>query len=187
MSIASPMNEEELRNMMYTAQLDNMGPFVIRYPRGNGVMKDWRKPFKALEIGKGRLIKNGERLAIITIGHVGNYAVDACKELEKENINIAHYDLRFLKPLDEELLHQVFQKFKYIITIEDGTIIGGMGSAIIEFMNDNGYSASIKRLGVPDHFIEHGSMTALRTECKYSTQDIIETAREILISKSTMV
>jgi len=179
-TIAAPMNEEELRNMMYTAQQDDMGPFSIRYPRGNGVMKEWQKPFQALEIGKGRMIKDGEELAIITIGHIGNDIVEACEKLKEQNINAAHYDLRFLKPIDEELLHIIFKKFKKIITVEDGTIVGGMGSAVIEFMSDNNYSATVKRMGVPDRFVEHGSIAELHIECNYHVDGIVEAAIKML-------
>ncbi len=178
--VSAPMNEEELRNLMYTAQLKGMGTFSIRYPKGRGVMTDWKKPFKKLEIGKGRKIKGGKDIALITIGHIGNYAVEACKKLEKEKINTAHYDMRFLKPIDEKLLHEVFSKFKKLITIEDGTIIGGLGSAVIEFMADNNYNAKIKRLGIPDHFIEHGTQAELHKECGYDTEGIIKAVKEII-------
>src|SRR5690606_16207560 len=120
LTVAAPMNEEELRNLMYTAQQDNMGPFVIRYPRGQGVMPDWRRPLNAVEVGKGRKICDGEELALVSIGHIGNEAVKACITLNQEGIFPAHYDLRFVKPLDADLLHEVFGKFKTIVTIEDG-------------------------------------------------------------------
>ncbi len=183
MTIAAPMNEEELRNMMYTAQLDDAGPFSIRYPRGRGVMKNWRKPFKKLKPGKGRLIKSGKDLAIISIGHVGNFAVKACQILENQGFNVAHYDLRYLKPIDEELLHKIFKKFKKIITVEDGSIIGGMGSAVINFMVHNNYSSIVKKLGIPDRFIEQGTQLELRKECGFDTEGIVETAKNMLSDK----
>jgi 1-deoxy-D-xylulose-5-phosphate synthase len=145
MTVSAPMNEEELRNLMFTAQQENMGPFSIRYPRGKGVMPDWRRPMKAIEPGKSRTICEGEDVAILSIGHIGNEVVKACVELNSEGIHPAHYDMRFVKPIDEELLHQVFKKFRSILTIEDGSLQGGMGSAVLEFMADNNYSASIVR------------------------------------------
>ncbi len=168
LTIASPMNEEELRNLMYTAQLEANGPWVIRYPRGNGVMKNWKTPLKPVSIGKGRTVRKGKDLAIITIGPVGNEALRVCENLEKQkNISAALYDLRFLKPLDQDLLYQVFRNFDKIITIEDNAIMGGMGSAVLEFMADNGYHAKVKRMGIPDAFIQHGSLVELHKECGY--------------------
>ncbi len=178
--IASPMNEEELRNMLYTAQLQKNSPFVIRYPRGIGVMVNWKTPFTSLPIGKGRIIKNGNDIALISIGHIGNKVIDATTILEKEGINIAHYDIRFLKPIDEELLHQIFKKVNTIITVEDGTIIGGLGSAILEFMADNNYTSKIIRLGIPDRFVEQGSIPELQAECGYDVAGILNTIRKEL-------
>ena len=178
--ISAPMNEEELRNLMYTAQLPNKGPFSIRYPRGKGVMIEWKTPFKEIKIGTGRRIKNGNDLAILSLGHVGNYAIDACKELNTSGIEIAHYDMRFVKPLDSLLLHEVFGKFDKLITLEDGCIIGGIGSAIIEFMVDHGYSAQIERLGIPDKYIEHGTQGELHAECNYDKASIIKTVRKMI-------
>lgn len=180
MIVSAPMNEEELRNLMYTAQHDNMGPFSIRYPRGNGVMVDWKTPFKAIPVGTGRKLRGGEGIAILSIGHPGNFADVACDELSKENIYPAHYDLRFVKPLDQILLHEVFSNFKKIITVEDGCIMGGMGSAVAEFMIDNNYSAEIVRLGIPDRFIEHGEQKELYTECGFDKDAIITTVRNML-------
>jgi len=179
MIISAPMDEEELRNLMYTAQLKPQGPFSIRYPRGNGIMVDWQRPFSELEIGKGRKIKDGKDIAIISIGHPGNYAIEACKRLQKEGIDAAHYDIRFLKPIDENILHEVGKNYKYIITIEDGTIVGGLGSAVIEFMNDNDYNCKVKRLGIPDEFIEHGTQLELRRDCGYDINAIVNTAKEL--------
>ncbi len=167
MIISSPMNEEELRNLMFTAQQDDMGPFVIRYPRGNGVMSDWQTSFKAVEVGTGRTIEEGDDVAIISIGHIGNYAWDVCKELKDEGVRIGLYDLRFVKPLDEKLLHRIFKNYSKIVTVEDGCLMGGMGSAILEFMADHGYSNTVTRLGIPDKFIEHGSQDELYAECHY--------------------
>lgn len=185
MVVASPMNEEELRNMMYTGQLENAGPFTIRYPRGNGVMLDWKRPLQALAIGKGRKICDGEDVAILTIGHVGNFAVQACKELASEGMSPAHYDLRFVKPLDEALLHEVFQKYPYIVTVEDGCLPGGMGSAVIEFMADNGYTANVHRLGIPDEFIEHGEQKELWAMCNYDTQAIVNKVKQLAVARKT--
>ena len=185
MTVASPMNEEELRNMMFTAQQENMGPFTIRYPRGNGMLPDWKRPLKALQVGKGRKICDGEEVAILTIGHVGNFAVAACKELNSEGINPAHYDLRFVKPLDEELLHEVFTRFKNVITVEDGCLQGGMGSAVLEFMADHNYKANVVRLGIPDEIIEHGEQPELWALCGYDTASIIQAVKQIAVSRPT--
>lgn len=173
MIVAAPMNERELRNLMYTAQLPRSEKaFSIRYPRGQGVMPDWKTPFEEIEIGKGRIITDGEELAILTVGHIGNYVLDVCQQLTKRGINIAHYDLRFIKPLDEPLLHQVFAKFKKIITVEDGCLQGGMGSAVIEFMADYHYQAEVKRLGIPDAVIEQGEQIELHRECGFDPDGI---------------
>ena len=173
MTIASPMNEEELRNMMYTAQLEGKGPFSIRYPRGRGVLKDWKTPFAELTIGKGRMIREGKDAAIITIGQPGNEAVKACLKLTEEGIDIAHYDMRFLKPIDTELLHDIFKKFNKIVTVEDGSVTGGLGSAVIEFMSENGYHATVKRLGIPDYFVEQGTLAELHRECGFDAEGIV--------------
>ncbi len=173
MIVASPMNESELRNLMFTAQLPREEKAIsIRYPRGQGMMPNWKTPFEKIEIGKGRKIKDGEELAILTIGHIGNYVVEVCERLAKNNIQIAHYDMRFVKPLDESMLHEVFGKFKKVITVEDGCIQGGFGSAILEFMADNNYSSEIKRLGIPDAVIEHGEQIELHKECGFDTDGI---------------
>lgn len=179
MTICSPMNEEELRNMMFTAQLEGAGPVSIRYPRGRGVMHDWKTPFKALEPGKGRWIKEGGEMAFVTIGHVGNFTVKASQILELEGISAGHVDIRYLKPIDETLLHELFTRYKKIITVEDGTIIGGLGSAVIEFMSDHHYNAEIVRLGIPDRFIEQGSPEELQHECGFDTDGIIAAARKM--------
>ncbi len=166
MTISSPMDEHELRKLMYTAQLPNKGPFVIRYPRGRGVLIDWRCPLEEIPIGKGRCLKEGIDLAIITLGPIGHIASQSIIRAEKEKgISIAHYDLRFLKPIDKEMLHLIGQRFNRIITIEDGSLQGGMGSAVLEFMADNGYSPQVERIGVPDRFIEHGTIPELYRIC----------------------
>ena len=184
MIVSAPMNEIELRNLMYTAQLDKIiNPFSIRYPRGNGAIIDWKQPFTEIEIGKGRKIKDGDDVAILTIGHPGNFALEACKVLENEGISAAHYDMRFVKPIDEELLHEVFKSFSKIITVEDGCLMGGMGSAVLEFMADNNYNSAVIRLGIPDRVIEHGTQQELYKECGYSTEDIINTARNMTSKK----
>ncbi len=184
MIVSAPMNEEELRNLMYTAQLDKMThPFVIRYPRGQGVMPEWKTPMKEVKIGTGRRTRNGEDIAILTIGHPGNYATEACEALETKGISAAHYDMRFVKPIDELLLHEVLGKFDKVITVEDGSITGGMGSAVLEFMADNGYRAQVTRLGIPDRVIEHGSQLELHTECGYHPEGIAETAAKMVGEK----
>ncbi len=170
--VSAPMNEEELRNLMYTAQLRNNGPFAIRYPRGRGVMTDWQKPFREIEIGKARKINEGSGIVILTIGHVGNLVNEAILRLEAENISVAHYDMRFVKPLDKECLHNIFKKFNSLITIEDGTVVGGFGSAVIEFMCENAYKAEVKRLGIPDKFIGHGTQKELYKECGFDPDGI---------------
>lgn len=180
MTVAAPINEEELRNLMYTAQLNVTGPMAIRYPRGRGINVEWKIPFRELIIGKGQLIKEGDDIAVLSIGHVGNPVIDACKELDDQGINVAHYDMRFLKPIDEELLEIVFSKFKKIITVEDGTIVGGLGSAVLEFMADHHYIAQVKRLGIPDKFIEQGTIPELHAECGYDVAGIVKTVKTIL-------
>ncbi|WP_159637198.1 1-deoxy-D-xylulose-5-phosphate synthase [Sphingobacterium composti Ten et al. 2007 non Yoo et al. 2007] len=180
LTIAAPMNEEELRNMMYTSQLDDMGPFVIRYPRGNGVMPDWKRRFKALPIGKGRKLVDGEEVAIITLGHIGNEASKAIIELNTEGIYPAHYDIRFVKPIDEDLLHEVFQKFSKVITVEDGVLPGGFGSAVLEFMAKNNYSAQVIRLGIPDEIVEHGEQSELWRICNYDAKGIFEECKKLV-------
>ncbi|TAJ15112.1 1-deoxy-D-xylulose-5-phosphate synthase [Marinilabiliaceae bacterium JC017] len=173
--VSSPRNEEELRNLMYTAQLPDQGPFSIRYPRGIGSMIDWRQPFRETPIGTGEKLKDGKEMAILAIGPVTIKALQVTEALEKEGHSIALYDMRFVKPLDENILHHVFANFNKVLTIEDGTIIGGLGSAVIEFMTDHGYMAHVKRLGIPDKFIDHGTQTELARDCGYD-KDGIRTA-----------
>ncbi|MEQ9424119.1 MAG: 1-deoxy-D-xylulose-5-phosphate synthase [Cyclobacteriaceae bacterium] len=182
MVVSAPMDESELRNLMYTSQLSkNAGPFTIRYPRGQGVMPDWRTEFEEIEIGKGRIIKEGDDVAILTIGHIGNYAIEACEILEDAAINAGHYDMRFVKPLDEALLHEVFSKYDHVITVEDGSLMGGFGSAVLEFAADHQYHATIKRLGIPDRIVEHGTQQELHKECGFDVDGIIEAVQEILV------
>jgi 1-deoxy-D-xylulose-5-phosphate synthase len=182
--VSAPMNESELRNLMYTAQLDTLdAPIVIRYPRGEGVMPEWRTEMKEIKIGTGRKLKDGEELAILTIGHPGNFAAAAIRELKNDGLNPAHYDMRFVKPLDEAMLHEVFSKFDKIITVEDGTIVGGFGSAVAEFMVAHKYKASITMLGIPDRIVEHGTPKELHRECGYDAQGIADTVRSLLKEK----
>jgi len=184
MIISAPMNEQQLRNLMYTAQLDSIkNPFVIRYPRGEGVMPEWKTPFEEIPIGKGRKIKDGKDVAILTFGHPGNFATTAIRQLRTEGIDPAHYDMRFVKPLDEELLHEVFAKYNKIITVEDGTIVGGFGSAVLEFMNQHNYNAEVKLLGIPDRIVEHGTPKELHRECGYDAEGIAITVRELMKDK----
>lgn len=185
MIVSAPMNEQELRNLMYTAQLENKGPFTIRYPRGNGVMTDWKTPFEEISIGQGRLVSAGEDIAILTIGHPGNFAQKAIQSLSKQGITPAHYDMRFVKPLDEMLLHEVFNKFDKVITVEDGCLMGGFGSAVLEFMSDRGYSAQVIRLGIPDEYIHHGTQEELWSDCGFDANAIVRTVERLLMVNNT--
>ncbi|XOV93029.1 MAG: 1-deoxy-D-xylulose-5-phosphate synthase [Bacteroidota bacterium] len=187
MVVSAPMDEVELRNLMYTASKYKNGPFSIRYPRGNGVLVDWKVPFQELSVGKGRLIKEGEDLAILTIGHIGNYAVEATDRLLREGIDAAHYDMRFVKPLDEELLKEVFNNFNRVITVEDGCLNGGFGSAILEFMSDHHYSAQVVRLGIPDRVVEHGTQEELYKECQYDADSIYQSAVRLMQNSNTVL
>ncbi len=184
MIISAPMNEKELRNLMYTAQLDSIKyPFVIRYPRGEGVMPEWKTPFEEIQIGKGRKIKDGRDIAILSFGHPGNFATTAIRELRTEGIDPAHYDLRFVKPIDEALLHEVFKNYDKIVTVEDGTVVGGFGSAILEFMSKYNYKAEVKILGIPDQLVEHGSLKELYRESEYDAKAIADAVRVLLKDK----
>ncbi|MFM6934863.1 MAG: 1-deoxy-D-xylulose-5-phosphate synthase [Flavobacteriales bacterium] len=179
MVVSAPMNEEELRNLMYTAQLKDQGPFSIRYPRGNGVMTEWKTPLKEIKIGEGRKVTNGEDLAILTIGHPGNFAQEAINELKEAGVSVAHYDMRFVKPIDEVMLHEVFSKFKQVITVEDGCLMGGFGSAVIEFMVDQKYQAQVIRLGIPDEYIHHGTQEELWSDCGFDSKSIVKAVKEL--------
>ncbi|WP_421891221.1 1-deoxy-D-xylulose-5-phosphate synthase [Marinoscillum sp.] len=180
MVVAAPMNEQELRNLMYTASEFKDGPFTIRYPRGQGVMPVWRTPLEQIGIGEGRVLREGEEVAILTIGHIGNYALKACDELEKQGIRVSHYDMRYVKPLDEALLHQVFAKNKKVITVEDGCLPGGFGTAVLEFMADHNYHAKVIRLGIPDRIVEHGEQDELYQECGYDAESILNATYKLL-------
>jgi 1-deoxy-D-xylulose-5-phosphate synthase len=180
MIVSAPMDEVELRNLMYTAQIRNHGPFSIRYPRGRGITPDWRKPFQEIPIGKGRRLRKGTDLAILSIGTAGNTAAEAIQQLEDSHVSIAHYDMRFVKPLDEGLLHRVFRNFRQVITVEDGTVMGGFGSAVLEFMADHGYDRQVKRLGVPDRFIEQGTQAELYKECGFDADGIVKAIQSLV-------
>ena len=178
--VSAPMNEAELRNLMYTAQLPEINaPYVIRYPRGQGVMPEWRTPFEKITTGTGRKICDGQEIAILTLGHPGNFAVAACKMLATDDLYPAHYDMRFVKPLDEAMLHEVAQRYSKIVTVEDGTVVGGFGSAILEFMSANNYTPEVKILGIPDRIVEHGKPEELHRECGYDAAAIADAVREL--------
>jgi 1-deoxy-D-xylulose-5-phosphate synthase len=180
MVVSAPMNESELRNLMYTAQLpETEVPFSIRYPRGQGVMPEWRTPFEKIEIGTGRKICDGKDIAILTIGHPGNFAVDACRMLSAEGLRPAHYDMRFAKPLDEAMLHDIAARFTKIITVEDGTVVGGFGSAVLEFFAANHYTPEVTMLGIPDRIVEHGKPEELHRECGFDAPGICRVVREL--------
>ncbi|KXK43475.1 MAG: 1-deoxy-D-xylulose-5-phosphate synthase [Bacteroidetes bacterium OLB11] len=188
MVIAAPMNEVELRNMMFTAQSDsNHSPYVIRYPRGEGVMSDWEKPFELIETGKGQVVKEGNDIAVLSIGHPGNFVVEACQKLENFDLDIAHYNMRFVKPIDEGLLHTIAQKFKQIITVEDGCIMGGFGSACLEFFATHQYKIEVTMLGIPDRLVEHGKPAELHKECGYDSDAIAMTIKNILLDKKNIM
>jgi 1-deoxy-D-xylulose-5-phosphate synthase len=188
MIVSAPMNEAELRDLMYTAQLDSTDlPFVIRYPRGEGMMPEWKTTMKEIEIGKGRKLKEGKDIAILSFGHPGNFAAAAIRNLISDGITPGHYDMRFAKPLDEEMLHEVFSTYNKIITVEDGTVVGGIGAAILEFMADNGYKADVRMLGIPDRIVEHGSQKELHKECHYDADAIAATAREMMKSVVSII
>jgi len=182
-TICSPLNEEELRNMMFTAQQENMGPWSIRYPRGNGTMADWKKPLRALEVGKARLLRDGHDIALLSLGPLGIQAAQAAEKLAEEGISVAHYDMRFVKTLDENQLEQIGKKFKYIITLEDGCIHGGFGSAVLEWMNDKGFNPRIIRLGIPDRFVDHGTQAELYRELGIDAEGICAAARRFTVAK----
>lgn len=179
LTVAAPMNELELRNMMFTA-LEAGRPFAIRYPRGNGAGVAWRdEPFAAMEIGRGRCLKEGERIAVLTIGTVGNFASEAIARMEADGIRVAHYDLRFAKPLDQELLHEVGRKFRYVVTVEDGALRGGVGEAVVAFFCEHGYLPKVVSLGIPDRFVEHGTPAQLYAQCGYDAEGIYRTLKSL--------
>lgn len=179
LTVAAPMNELELRNMMFTA-LEAGRPFAIRYPRGNGAGVAWRdEPFAAMEIGRGRCLKEGERIAVLTIGTVGNFASEAIARMEADGIRVAHYDLRFAKPLDQELLHEVGRKFHCVVTVEDGALRGGVGEAVVAFFCEHGYLPKVVSLGIPDRFVEHGTPAQLYAQCGYDAEGIYRTLKSL--------
>jgi len=179
--VSAPMDEIELRNLMYTAQLpENKLPFSIRYPRGCGIKPNWHKPFEKIEIGTGRKLVDGNDVALLSIGKAGVFAKRAVKSLENRNISAAHYDLRFVKPLDEKMLDEVFHKFNLVVTIEDGVISGGFGSAVLEYMAEKNYQAKVKIMGIADKFIEHGTNEDLYRECGIDTKGITKVVLEML-------
>jgi 1-deoxy-D-xylulose-5-phosphate synthase len=180
--VSAPMNEQELRNLMYTAQLpENAGPFSIRYPRGEGVMPEWRTPLQRVAIGTGRVVREGEAggVAILSIGHIGNYAVKATAALAAEGLDAGHYDMRFCKPLDEEMLLAIARRYRAIVTVEDGCLQGGFGSAVLEFLADQGCHLPVRRLGIPDRVVEHGTQDQLYKECGFDTEGIAQAVREM--------
>jgi 1-deoxy-D-xylulose-5-phosphate synthase len=183
MVVCSPLNEEELRNMMFTAQQPNMGPWSIRYPRGHGSMPEWQKPFKTIEVGTGKILREGHDLAILSVGPLGIQTAKAIDKLATEGISVAHYDMRFVKPLDTNLLSGIGKQFKTIITIEDGALMGGFGSAVLEWLNDNGFGTRVIRLGIPDRFVEHGTPQELYHECGIDAEGIYESAKRVTIKK----
>ena len=183
LTICSPMDEHELRRLMYTAQLPDKGPFVIRYPRGGGELQDWRCPFEEIKVGTGRKLKDGTDIAVLSIGPIGNNVTRAIAELSNSE-SVAHYDMRFLKPLDETILNEVGRKFKRIITVENGVRNGGMGSAVMEWMSDHGYQPHIKRLGLPDKFVEHGSVCELQAIVGIDEESIKKAISEMLTATS---
>lgn len=186
MVISAPMNEAELRNLMYTAQLEETNsPFVIRYPRGQGVMPNWKTPFEKMTIGKGQKVKEGKDVAILTIGHPGNFAIEACQQLTAEGLDVAHFNMRFVKPLDETMLHEIGKKFSKIVTVEDGCKQGGFGSAVLEFFNENGYKPQVTILGIPDMVIEHAKPTEQYQECGFDAHGIKQAVHQ-LIGKTVM-
>jgi len=181
MIISAPMNESELRSLMYTAQLEATKlPFVIRYPRGEGMMPEWKTEMKEITIGTGRRLKEGTGIAILSLGHPGNFAAAAIRELKQDGLNPGHYDMRFVKPLDEALLHEVCSRYEKILTVEDGTVKGGFGSAVLEFMAEHGYRNDVRILGIPDRIVEHGTPKELQHECGYDTAGIADAVREMM-------
>jgi 1-deoxy-D-xylulose-5-phosphate synthase len=190
MIVAAPRNEQELRNIMYTASLDSFkerGEAIsIRYPRGQGVMPAWRTNFEEIQLGKGVQLRKGKDIAILSIGHIGNEAIKATEELATQGIDAAHYDMRFAKPLDEELLHEIFQNYQTVLTVEDASIVGGFGSAVAEFMVDNQYQSKIIRLGIPDQIVEHGEQNELYALCGIDSKGIAQKIAEHLGLKASV-
>lgn len=186
LTVSAPMNEEELRNLMYSAQLPDQGPYSIRYPRGKGVLTDWKKPFKKIEKGTGRELQKGQEIAFLTIGAIGNLTTKALSILMTDDIIAGHYDMRFVKPLDLRLLKDIFSKYKHIITVEDGCLQGGFGSSILEAASDLNYTGKIKRLGIPDKLIEHGTQDELYRECGYDVDGMVKAAKSFFITENEL-
>ena len=186
MVVAAPLNEVELRNMMYTATLYQQGPFCIRYPRGRGVMPKWRESLSEITVGQSQTLRTGRDVAILSIGHVGNMAMEAAQSLAADGVEAMVVDMRFVKPLDEVMLTEVAERFQRIVTVEDGCLQGGFGSAVLEWMADNGYSPKIVRLGIPDHFVEHGPQAQLYADCGYSTEHIHRAAMNLARPSATL-
>tara|TARA_B110000483_G_scaffold22839_1_gene26470 strand:- start:6291 stop:8222 length:1932 start_codon:yes stop_codon:yes gene_type:complete len=182
--VSAPMHEHNLRDIMYTAQKTNTGPFAIRYPRGKGVKIDWKSTLKEVKIGKAEKINEGTEVAILSIGHPGNFIVEAQEQFNKLSISVAHWNMIFIKPLDTEVLDNVFKKYDKVITIEDGCLQGGFGSAIIEYMSDNGYNSKVKRLGIKDNFVNHGSQDELYRDCGIDVQAVVEAVKELVNNQS---
>ena len=182
MIIAAPMNEIQLRNLMYTAQIEPKGPFAIRYPKGNAQRADWEKDFEKMDIGKGRILSEGNEVAVLTIGATGIDAQKTVEKLKKEGINITHADIIFLKPLDEDLLHDICKNHTALVTVEDGTVKGGFGTAVAEVLIENNYQIPLKRLGVPDSFVEHGTVEELKHELGYDAEGIEKVVIQLLKS-----
>ena len=175
LTIASPYDEHELRRLMYTAQLPGRGAFVIRYPRGRGNLADWRCPLEEVPVGKGRRLKEGSDMAVVSIGPIGQTAAEGIRKAEAAgDLSIAHYDLRFLKPLDEEMLDEIGRRFSKILTVEDGCIAGGMGSTVLQHLTSHGYTPQVRHIGIPDHFIEHGTITELYHLCRMDADSICQ-------------
>jgi 1-deoxy-D-xylulose-5-phosphate synthase len=182
MVVSAPMNEVELRNLMYTAQLPGGGPFAIRYPRGSGTGMDWsRRPFELIQVGTARKLRSGDHIAVLSIGAVGNETAKALERLAAAGVAVAHYDMRFVKPLDEQALHEVGQKYKQVITVENGTVLGGLGSAVAEFFTANGYLLPVTRIGIPDRYIEQGTIAQLHAECGMDVEGIYNTIRSLAL------
>ena len=179
--ISAPLNEIELRNLMFTASMYYGGPFSIRYPRSRGVIENWKKPFEKIEIGKGRCLHEGNNIAILSIGHAGNFAEKAIERLKSHNINPGHFDMRFLSPIDEDLLHNVFSNYAHVITVEDGSIKGGLGTSVTEFKNKHRYQNKLISLGIPDRFIAHGDVSTLHKVCGYDADGIVKAVIEIIV------
>ena len=177
--VSAPMNEEELRNLMYSGA-EHRAPYAIRYPRGQGVMPDWRTPLRKIPTGQGRIITEGKGIAVLSVGHVGNYVLDNAEKFDALGLSVAHYDMRFVKPLDDSLLHEVFGKFNKVITVEDGCLMGGFGSAVLEWMMDHDYQARVKRLGIPDKVVEHGEQIELHHECGFDASGILQTVKDMM-------